>query len=376
MIESYSSSFGKSYQNKISTLRSCDHFQIMKKSPTNQIQQTERSNISTDESVRQEVGTPRMNINLMQAISSPIKNGHLKLADNSIRRQSEFVSKKLYLPSVHFRTKYLSKLKSRKNLIGYYIKFDAENDSSSKSINSSYKYQKIEQHMNTSVQNDNLLLNTNKTKRVILSRLLHGKSPKKGCNTSITNQNIEAIHPQYGDPKIKVVNTYETDKKEIFESDHSETVEDRSKISSLPYKNVKLTTNTINKINIFKKNLITTIKKTPTRDLYDKIEFSFKKAEITNHRNVNSPNLPKVNPCLAKTNLAYYNNSSKTIASKTNSCQDSIIQTNQQRRKSILVNKNMVLLPNGKVRIIDKLESEIEFGRSDRMANDVLSQNL
>lgn len=383
VIESYSSPLKKHYNPETSMLSSCDHIQYMKELKLNHLQQIERSNVSTEESVRHDKARPQSNIGLFQHHLSPIKNEHSNNAVTSGRRVSEFVAKKLYLPSVQFRAKYLNKLKSKKNLIGFYIKFSEAETDSSKSINTAPIIESRGQRNRSllGIPNDTSTFKTSKTKKIILSRVLQDKQQNKEIHSPLTKNKSSQL--KICEIKAKFNNIHSNYTEQLSELDQSESSEEEPNLAPLPYKDIKRIGNTNKSYNILNKGknlLANLLNGTHTQALLGiKKEFSkttkaneatFHKGDYS-HKENHNPAVTYGTSKWDKSSTNINSNSKKFAISKNDTH-----LTHSLHRKSILVNKTMVMLPNGKVRLVDKIEKEIEIGRNDRLARNVVMKQI
>lgn len=366
MSEGYSRSLPKFNNRDI--LCSCGHTQYIKELKLDLFQQNYEN---IENSVKHTT-----NLGLLQHHSTLMNNENSKLAAKSGRRISEFVAKKQYLPSVQFRAKYLSKLKSKKNLIGHYIKFDEVDTDSSKSINPPPPSNAGNKGQGNEILKVSKVKNA-KAKKIFLSKVpLDDKSPKGKSHTSLLTRE-DCFHFKFHDYKTNF-NDQLSFKKQLSESYQDESEKDDSAEPTLfPCKDFKHMRNTNYTNNLFNKgnllaNLINGTHTQALLGLKQGLNNQIGKEASCHIRN----NFPKENQeSVAFLGISKLNKSRSIVDSSLDSKHQADL-VRSLKRKSILVNKTMVMLPNGKVRLAGKIEKEIEMGRCERLINNLTMKQI
>lgn len=365
MIESYLSTKLKLNRTRISAIFTPSQAQVISQIKSDFFLQAEKSNLSTEEVFpRNDKTEPQANLDehLLFAIS-PITSLHTN-CPSSRRRMSEFVSKKLYLPSVQFRDKYLGKLKSKKFLIGHYIKFNDTDTSISTNSRMQIKVENEQINLASEKLIGSSFLGSPKVKKIVLSRVLLGKSPLKVKLERAQQANQIELN------SLRICKAKSKTQKSIIISlkENEKTLNQLNK-----HKNTELIRNTNEIAHIRTNNLKANpvIRKQNNQRKPEPLA-SFRVDLInTNIVQSNSKHKANINKNLSNTNFVDKN----SFISSYNEYRIKNMDNNKPKpnkiselklngiRKSMLINKTMIMLPNGKVRLIDKFEKEIELKR-------------
>lgn len=301
--------------------------------------------------------------NINEQHPSPTRDTHSNFSEGSpLKNDKLFITKKLYLPSNNFRQKYMSQLKSKKQLIGHFISLNSKADirleNKTKSNNRNIKVVLSNAVLNQTVKEENYLkdiLEEKQRKRRLYLECdwnYHMTGGQSKTNIKIAASSTSDSVPGESANR-RAVNNYATDGniKQIVNNDfdgcNTTCLSNREKLGRV--------------INIPKIKMTSHFKnQSPARVMETKRRSSTAKPSLlqsnsnchfrnkVNDREITITKMPKV----TFTNFKQPNDISQKIEIK--DCTSNAIN------KSMLINKTMLMLPNGKVRRINKFDEDVE----------------